>query len=202
MDITANLDGCFELQEDGLVDEDIPRLQAEILDLVLFEMDGLAGTRATHFEETVDDIVEIDLWGGVVGHCAMYEAACFVQCEVEDVRSVSIEVKCIQMRKFVGVGMVATGRSVELKKETRGEISSVRLILRVCRFFVCARDADGGCDLEKIETRCTLVERSFQPRKKRAAALLNTVGSIEPDCHRSTRPKCRGYTPVPTSQSS
>ena len=35
---TAYLDGGLELEEDGLVDEDLARLGAEVLDLVLLQL--------------------------------------------------------------------------------------------------------------------------------------------------------------------
>lgn len=41
--LTANLDGRLELEKDRLADEDLASLRAEVLDLVLLELDGLAG---------------------------------------------------------------------------------------------------------------------------------------------------------------
>ena len=47
---TAYLDGSLELEQDGLVDEDLARLGAEVLDLVLLELHGLAGAVASDWE--------------------------------------------------------------------------------------------------------------------------------------------------------
>ncbi len=81
---TAYLDGSFELEQDGLVDEDLPCLRTQVLDLVLLQLHGLAGTVASDcggqhragranssasaagarkltFEEAVDDRVEVYL---------------------------------------------------------------------------------------------------------------------------------------------
>ena len=45
---TAYLDGGLELEEDGLVDKNLARLGAQILDLVLLELHGLAWTVTTY----------------------------------------------------------------------------------------------------------------------------------------------------------
>ena len=45
---TAYLDGGLELEEDGLVDKNLARLGAQILDLVLLELHGLSGAVAAH----------------------------------------------------------------------------------------------------------------------------------------------------------
>ena len=45
--LTAYLDGSLELEQDGLVDEDLARLGAEVLDLVLLQLNGLSGTVAS-----------------------------------------------------------------------------------------------------------------------------------------------------------
>jgi hypothetical protein len=44
---TADLDGSFEFEEDRLVDEDLAGLCAEELDLVLLQLDLLAGAVAS-----------------------------------------------------------------------------------------------------------------------------------------------------------
>lgn len=41
MDVAADLNGCFELEQNRLVDEDVACLDAEVAQLVLFERDGL-----------------------------------------------------------------------------------------------------------------------------------------------------------------
>ena len=46
----TNFDGCLELKEDGLVDEDLACLGAKVLDLILLELHGLAGAVASDWE--------------------------------------------------------------------------------------------------------------------------------------------------------
>ena len=46
--LTAYLDGSLELEQDGLVDEDLARLGAEVLDLILLELHGLSGAVSAH----------------------------------------------------------------------------------------------------------------------------------------------------------
>lgn len=41
--LTADLDGRLKLEQDRLAYEDLASLRAEVLDLVLLELDGLAG---------------------------------------------------------------------------------------------------------------------------------------------------------------
>lgn len=57
----AYLDRSFELEEDGLRDEDLARLGAEVADLSLKKLNLLSGTAAANLEETVNDGVEIDV---------------------------------------------------------------------------------------------------------------------------------------------
>lgn len=45
--LTANLNRRLELEEDGLADENLASLGAEVLDLVLLELDGPAGAVST-----------------------------------------------------------------------------------------------------------------------------------------------------------
>jgi len=44
---TAYFDGCFEFEKDWLVDENLAGTGAEILDLILLELDGLSGSIST-----------------------------------------------------------------------------------------------------------------------------------------------------------
>lgn len=55
------LDGSLELEEDGLGDEDLTSLGAQIADLGLKQLDLLAGAAAPDLEEAVDDGVEVNL---------------------------------------------------------------------------------------------------------------------------------------------
>lgn len=57
----AYLDRSLELEENGLRDEDLTRLGAEVADLSLKELDLLSGTAAANLEEAVNDGVEIDV---------------------------------------------------------------------------------------------------------------------------------------------
>jgi hypothetical protein len=73
---TTDLDGCLELEEDGLRDEDLTRLGAQIADFSLEQLYLLAGPAAPDLEETVYDRVEIYL---VLGHsCDLLLAWCRV----------------------------------------------------------------------------------------------------------------------------
>jgi hypothetical protein len=47
VNVTTNLDGCLELEKDGLADKDLARLGAEVLDLILLQLNGLAGAVST-----------------------------------------------------------------------------------------------------------------------------------------------------------
>lgn len=44
---TANFDGCRELQQDGLAEEDVARFEAQLLDLFFLEIGLLAWARAS-----------------------------------------------------------------------------------------------------------------------------------------------------------
>lgn len=57
----TNLYGCLELEEDGLRDEDLSCLGAQIADLSLEQLHLLAGPAASDFEEPVYDRVQIYL---------------------------------------------------------------------------------------------------------------------------------------------
>jgi hypothetical protein len=46
VNVSTDLDGRLELEEDGLRDEDLACLGAEVLDLVFLELDGFAGSVA------------------------------------------------------------------------------------------------------------------------------------------------------------
>jgi hypothetical protein len=48
MERTANLYGCLELEEDGLVDEDLPRFRAQVFDLVFLELYRLSRSISSH----------------------------------------------------------------------------------------------------------------------------------------------------------
>lgn len=49
---TANLNGCFQLEKDGLVNEDFPGLRAEILDFVFLELNGFSGSVTSHWKNS------------------------------------------------------------------------------------------------------------------------------------------------------
>jgi hypothetical protein len=61
------LDGSFELEQNGLGDEDLAGLGAEVPDLGLEQLDLLAWAAAPHLQEAVDYRVEIDVV--LVRHC-------------------------------------------------------------------------------------------------------------------------------------
>lgn len=46
MDIAANFDGRFKFEKDRLVDKDVARLEAKMLDLIFLQVDWLARSRA------------------------------------------------------------------------------------------------------------------------------------------------------------
>lgn len=58
MDVTANLDRRLELQQVGLLHEDIPGRDAEIPDLRLRELHLLPGPRRSDVDEPPDDVVQ------------------------------------------------------------------------------------------------------------------------------------------------
>lgn len=58
---STNLDGGLKLKEDGLRDEDLTSLGAQITDLSLEQLDLLAGPAAPDLKKTVYDRVEIYL---------------------------------------------------------------------------------------------------------------------------------------------
>lgn len=74
VDIAANLDGSLKLKQDGLRDEDLTSLGAEVTDLGFEELNLLARATASHLEEPINYRVKIDLvlvchleklpWGG------------------------------------------------------------------------------------------------------------------------------------------
>lgn len=70
----AYLDGSLELEEDGLGDENLTSLGAEVANLRLEELDLLSGAAASDLEESIDYRVEIDIV--LVGHCegALWQA--------------------------------------------------------------------------------------------------------------------------------
>jgi hypothetical protein len=45
--LTTDLDGCLELEEDRLADEDFTRFRTEILDLVLLQLDRFSRSVAS-----------------------------------------------------------------------------------------------------------------------------------------------------------
>lgn len=53
------LDGCFQLQQDGLRDEDFSRLSAEKTNLRFQELNLLSRPATPHLQETVNDRVQI-----------------------------------------------------------------------------------------------------------------------------------------------
>ena len=56
VDITANLDGCLKLQENGLADENLTRLGAEELHLVLGQVHLLARAAATDWRKREKEV--------------------------------------------------------------------------------------------------------------------------------------------------
>lgn len=74
VNIAANLDGSLKLKQDGLRDENLTSLGAEVTDLGFEELNLLARATASHLEEPINYRVKIDLvlvchleklpWGG------------------------------------------------------------------------------------------------------------------------------------------
>lgn len=56
--MTADLDGSFELQEIGLLEEDLPRRDAKLPDLRLRQLDLLPWPRRPDLQQPVDDVVQ------------------------------------------------------------------------------------------------------------------------------------------------
>lgn len=65
-DSQTYLDGRFQLEEDGLGDEDLARLGAQESDLRLEELDLLPGATTPDLEQAIDYRIEVDLM--LVGH--------------------------------------------------------------------------------------------------------------------------------------
>jgi hypothetical protein len=63
----SHLNGSFELEQNGLGNEDLAGLGAEIADLGLEQLDLLAGAAAPHLQEAVDYRIEVDVV--LVRHC-------------------------------------------------------------------------------------------------------------------------------------
>lgn len=63
------LDGCFELEQNGLRDEYLASLGAEVPNLGLKELNLLAGAAAADLQETVDYRVEVDIVVICHGEC-------------------------------------------------------------------------------------------------------------------------------------
>mgnify|MGYP004502128587 CR=1 FL=1 len=59
--MSTDLDRCLELEENGLRDEDLSRLGAQVADLGLEQLNLLAGPAAPDLEKAVYDRVEIYL---------------------------------------------------------------------------------------------------------------------------------------------
>uniref|UniRef100_A0A2P2JA38 Serine/threonine-protein phosphatase PP1-like isoform X1 n=1 Tax=Rhizophora mucronata TaxID=61149 RepID=A0A2P2JA38_RHIMU len=57
MDITTNLDGCFEFQQIGLLQENISRHKTQLLDLGFRQLDLLPGS-ASNVEKPADNIIK------------------------------------------------------------------------------------------------------------------------------------------------
>ena len=57
----TDLDGGLEFEENRLRDEDLAGLGAEVTDLGLQKLDLLPGPAASHFQQSVDDGVQIDV---------------------------------------------------------------------------------------------------------------------------------------------
>jgi len=64
------LDRRLKLEQDGLGDEDLAGLGAEIADFGLEKLDLLAGTAAPHLQEAIDYRIEINLV--LVRHCITF----------------------------------------------------------------------------------------------------------------------------------
>jgi hypothetical protein len=67
VNVAANLDGSFKLEKDGLRNEDLTSLGAEIADLGFEQLNLLARSAAPHLEEAIDYRVEVDFV--LVRHC-------------------------------------------------------------------------------------------------------------------------------------
>lgn len=65
-DSQTYLDGRFQLEEDGLGDEDLARLRAEEPNLGLEELHLLPGATTPDLEQAIDYRIEVDLM--LVGH--------------------------------------------------------------------------------------------------------------------------------------
>ena len=63
---SSYLDGCLEVKNDRLGNENLATLSAKVANLSLEELDLLAGAAAADFEETVYDGIEVDIV--LVGH--------------------------------------------------------------------------------------------------------------------------------------
>jgi hypothetical protein len=64
--VHAYLDGSLELEQNGLGNEDLASLRAEITNFRFQELDLLAGAAAADLEQAIDYRVEIDLM--LIGH--------------------------------------------------------------------------------------------------------------------------------------
>ena len=62
MDVSAYLERRLELEEDGLREEDLARLEAQTPDLVLRQLDILAGPRSTNCKNVKGLICENTVW--------------------------------------------------------------------------------------------------------------------------------------------
>ena len=60
VDVTADFDGGFKLEEGGLRHDDLAGLEGEIFDIIFGELDLLAGTGATDFEELFNNTVNVE----------------------------------------------------------------------------------------------------------------------------------------------
>lgn len=81
--MSAYLDGSLELQEDGLRNENLASLGAEVADLGLEQLHLLAGTASSNLEEPVDYRVKIDLV--LVSHLGTRPWLATARSNVEDI---------------------------------------------------------------------------------------------------------------------
>ena len=63
MNITTNLNRCFQFEENGLAGEDFAGPLAEAADFQLGELDVFAGTTSFNLKETFNDIVDVEIRG-------------------------------------------------------------------------------------------------------------------------------------------
>eukprot|EP00128_Syssomonas_multiformis_P006409 Colp12_sorted_trinity150504_noHs@20250 len=63
MNITTNLDWCFKLEKDGLLDKNFTGLSAEATNHSLRKLNLLSWPLATDFKQVLDDSIDVDIFG-------------------------------------------------------------------------------------------------------------------------------------------